>query len=244
MIRSLDASWMSVVLLVLVTSAAAFFDDPPASGEPEADDPDPGRFAGEIRDFERADLEAPPEPGGVVFVGSSSIKRWDLDASFPDLGALNRGFGGSHLSDVAFYANRVVRPYRPGFVVVYAGDNDIAAGKTPEQVRDDFEGLSRMIWEASPEATIAFLSIKPSPARWEHWPAMEQANDLIERACAGDDRLVYVDVASPMLGPDGRPRPELFVEDELHLNDRGYELWVEALRPALEAVSGADAPER
>lgn len=200
-----------------------------------APNPDPTRFEEAILAFEAQDAEAPPAPGGIVFVGSSSIRRWDLDGAFPGLGALNRGFGGSQLSDVVHYAERVVLPYRPSLIVLYEGDNDIKAGKSPEQVRDDLAAFVRAVRAELPDVRIAVLSIKPSPARWDLWGEMLSANLLMARFCREDGRMTYVDVATPLMGGSRRPNPEFYAEDELHLNDRGYEAWTDRLRPVVEA---------
>jgi lysophospholipase L1-like esterase len=213
----------------------------PVSAIEEPMDPDPSRFSDEIQAFEEADRRARPSPGGILFLGSSSIRRWDLAESFPGLDALNRGFGGSQLSDVIALADRVIAPYGPRAIVLYAGDNDIAAGKSADRVLDDVLRLARFVRGAAPEASLVFLSIKPSPAREEHWPEMRRANALIERASESDDRLVFVDVATPMLGPGGRMRPELYVEDRLHLSEEGYATWVEALTPTLQSPPIAES---
>ena len=195
------------------------------------DDPDPERFAGEFDAFEEADDESMPAPGAVVFTGSSSIRRWDLGASFPELEALNRGFGGSHLSDVAAVVDRFVLPYSPSVVVLYAGDNDVAAGKPAEQVVEDFRDVVDRLREGGSEATVLFLSIKPSPARWHLWGVMQEANALVADTCTADDRLVFVDVATPLLGENGEPRPDCYVGDGLHLSPAGYAAWTEVLAP-------------
>lgn len=196
-------------------------------------DPDPSRFAREIEAFERADRDSPPEPGAILFLGSSSIKLWDLDAWFPERGLVNRGFGGSQLSDVIHYADRIVTPVRPRQVFVYAGDNDIAAGKSPERVRNDFLTLADRIRSRSPDASVIFLSIKPSLARKNEWPLMRQANTLIEEVCDTVDHLHYLDVASPMLTDQGAMKPELYRADGLHLSHEGYAIWTEVIASLL-----------
>jgi lysophospholipase L1-like esterase len=201
----------------------------PVSAIEEPMDPDPSRFSDEIQAFEEADRRARPSPGGILFLGSSSIRRWDLAESFPGL------------DDLIALADRVIAPYGPRAIVLYAGDNDIAAGKSADRVLDDVLRLARFVRGAAPEASLVFLSIKPSPAREEHWPEMRRANALIERASESDDRLVFVDVATPMLGPGGRMRPELYVEDRLHLSDEGYATWVEALTPTLQSPPIAES---
>ncbi|MEZ6013604.1 MAG: SGNH/GDSL hydrolase family protein [Planctomycetota bacterium] len=193
------------------------------------------RWRDEIEAFERQDASAPPEAGGIVFVGSSSIRRWDsLESDFADLPVIERGFGGSQMLDSALFAHRIVTPYRPRMVVVYAGDNDIAAGKGPQEVLDDYLAFIAAVHGVLPEAKIAFIAIKPSLARWKLWPEMREANRMVADLAAGDPRLTYLDIASPMLGTDGAPRPELFVADGLHLSPAGYALWAATIRPALD----------
>jgi len=187
-----------------------------------------------IREFERRDRECPQTPGAILFVGSSSIVLWStLEEDFKPLRVINRGFGGSQLADTVFYADRIILPYKPGIIVTYAGDNDIAAGKPPEAVRDQLRLLSDKVRHSLPASRILFLSIKPSPARWHLIGLVRRANALAEALARETWNLVYIDVFSPMLGPDGRPRPELFVEDGLHLSAQGYVLWTSILRPHL-----------
>lgn len=195
-----------------------------------------GHFGLEVRRLETRNRAQPPEPGGIVFVGSSSIRLWSrLARDMAPLPVSNQGFGGSHIEDVIRYAPRLVLPHRPRLVVLYAGDNDLAGDdKTPESVSADFGVLVSRIHATLPETRIYFIAIKPSILRWDRWPAMRDANERIAAACADDPRLVYVDVATPMLGPDGNPREELFVFDGLHLSEEGYALWTSILRPRLQ----------
>ncbi|WP_152049813.1 SGNH/GDSL hydrolase family protein [Tautonia marina] len=226
---------LGTLVWVLPTFASLRADDGPAN-------PDPSRFAEEIEAFEQADRDSPPEPGAILFLGSSSIKLWDLDAWFPEQGLVNRGFGGSQLSDVIHYADRLVTPVRPRRVFVYAGDNDIAAGKSPERVRNDFLTLADRIRSRSPDASVVFLSIKPSLARKNDWPSMQQANTLIQEACDTVDHLHYLDVASPMLTDHGAMNPELYVADGLHLSHKGYAIWANAVAPLLsESIDPSSA---
>jgi lysophospholipase L1-like esterase len=206
--------------------------------------PDPARFADEIKRFTEWDARNSFPAGAVLFVGSSSIRLWPTHASFPALPVINRGFGGAHVTDVTHYFDRVVAPYRARAIVFYAGDNDIAAGRTPEDVRDDFAAFLARVRAAAPTVPVLFLSIKPSLARWPHWPAMQAANALIRRVAASDPRLEYVDLATPLLGPDRLPAAEYYVADGLHLSDAGYQIWTETLAPVLaKAQSGAHGSE-
>jgi lysophospholipase L1-like esterase len=191
-------------------------------------------FANEIAAFEAADRRDPPAPNGVLFVGSSSIRLWpSLANDFPGVRVVQRGFGGSEISDVVHYAPRIVLPYRPRLIVLYAGDNDLNAGESPESVLRDYQSFVELVRRSLPETRIAFVSIKPSGSRWALVEKMRMANELIRAYTARDPRLSYVDVFTPMLGGDGKPREELFVADRLHLSEQGYALWREILKPVV-----------
>jgi lysophospholipase L1-like esterase len=159
---------------------------------------------------------------------------WNLAKSFPGLDVINRGFGGSHLADAVHFAPRIILNHQPRLVVVYAGDNDIAAGKTPETVAADFQALVKVVHQELPRTKIAYISIKPSILRWNLRDKMSQANALIEAQCKKNELLLYLDVVKPMLSDDGKPRPELFARDGLHLNDKGYELWASIVKAHLK----------
>jgi len=205
-----------------------------AQDPPQASKPSPStRWEADIARFERQDRAQPTPRGAVLFVGSSSIRLWDLPRFFPDVKAVNRGFGGSEVADSLYFADRIILPYRPKTVVVYAGDNDIAKGKSAAQVARDFDQLVARIHEELPESRIVYIAIKPSVKRWEMIDEMRQANRLILETAAADPRLIFVDIDEPMIGADGRPRPELFQDDGLHLNDAGYKLWTSLVAPHL-----------
>jgi lysophospholipase L1-like esterase len=197
--------------------------------------PDFTRWEKEIAAFERKDKEQAPPRNAVVFVGSSSIRLWNLAKSFPGLAAINRGFGGSQLADSVYFAPRIVLRYEPRLIVLYAGDNDLAAGKTPERVHADFRAFVQTIRKAQPTTPIAYICIKPSLRRWQLIDKIRKANALIEAECKKGKDLHYIDIATPMLGDDGKPRPELFARDGLHLNEKGYALWASILKPHLKA---------
>ncbi|RPJ36412.1 MAG: hypothetical protein EHM35_08155 [Planctomycetaceae bacterium] len=215
----------SLVILCVIAGVSA--------GKDRAVDPDPNRFAGEIKAFAEWDSKnaVPAEP--VLFVGSSSIRMWRTHDCFPSLPVVNRGFGGSHISDVLHFADRLVFPYRPRVIVFYAGDNDIAAGKSAQRVFEDYRKFVGIAHAKLPEARIIFLSIKPSESRWSLWPEMKKANELVQGLSGKDGRLFFADLATPLLGADGRPRNELLLGDKLHLSPAGYAVWAQALAPAL-----------
>ena len=196
----------------------------------------PEKWSAAIAKFTQADATTPPPAHAVVFVGSSSIVKWtSLARDFPGVQTINRGFGGSELADSVFYADRIVLPYQPRIVVVYAGDNDLKAGKSPETVAADFKAFRTKIHAALPAARIVFIGIKPSPSRWDIREKGLKANALIAADCAtAPQRLAFLDIWQPMLGPDGLPRPELYVADKLHLTPAGYAVWTPLLAPLLK----------
>jgi lysophospholipase L1-like esterase len=195
--------------------------------------PDFAHWEKAIAAFEKQDRAKPPPKDAILFVGSSSIRLWDLPRSFPDRQVINRGFGGSEIADSVHFAPRILLKYRPRLIVFYAGDNDIAAGRRPERVAADFKEFVRTVHAELPRTKILFLSIKPSIRRWNLVERMRRANELIRDYCKQVKRVEYVDVATPMLGTDGKPRRELFQRDGLHLNAAGYKLWASIVKPLL-----------
>lgn len=207
---------------------------PTVWGEEEKD---PKRWEETIQEFEASDKENLPPQNAVLFLGSSSIRKWDLKKSFPKLAAINRGFGGSHIQDSLYYMDRIVLPYRPRTIVFYAGDNDIKDGKSPERVVSDYKLLVRKVHEVLPKTRFIYIYIKPSISRWEYVEPMREVNRAIAKLSKRDKRLTVLDIDSPMIGEDGRPRKELFDDDDLHLNERGYKLWDSLLKPFLLPLS-------
>ena len=216
----------SLVLLPLLLSTPAAGWQPSAKG--------PERWEKTIAAFEKQDREEPPPRGGVLFVGSSSIRLWDLEKWFPNLDAINRGFGGSEVIDAIHFADRIVLPHAPRVIVMYAGDNDISRGTTPEQVAANYRKFVRVVRAKLPKTRIVFVAIKPSIKRWELVDQMRDANDRVRKQCEADPLQSLVDVDKPMLGDDGKPRPELFAKDGLHLNAEGYKLWTSLVKPHLK----------
>jgi lysophospholipase L1-like esterase len=191
------------------------------------------RWAKEMAAFEEEDKKA-PAVGGVVFVGSSSIRLWDLTKYFPGVPALNRGFGGSMIPDSVGHVDLLVIKHKPATVIFYAGDNDIANGRTPQQVADDYKAFVTRIHAALPAARVAFIAIKPSIQRWALIDKVRAANALVRDYAGTDNRLGFIDVDGPMLGWDEKPRLDLFVADGLHMTAKGYELWTALVRPFVE----------
>jgi len=189
----------------------------------------------EIRKFEEQDRKSVPPLAANLFVGSSSIRLWKLKEAFPRHVCVNRGFGGSQLVDSARYVDRIVIPAKPRVVVLYAGDNDIASGKLPVVVRDHYRVFRDKIQAALPESKIVVVGLKPSPSRWKfREQALETNRLLLEEVKAGKNQE-FVDVWKPMLGDDGMPRADLFVKDNLHMNESGYSIWNRLIEPFLAA---------
>lgn len=195
---------------------------------------DPSRWESEIQAFEAQDRKAPPAPGSILFTGSSSVRLWtNLASSFPGKPVMARGFGGSHFSDLNHFASRIVLPYAPKHVLVYEGDNDLAAGKTPESIQKEFETFVATLRAQLPKVRISYLAIKPSRSRWALIDKIRETNERI-RKCAGQFRRVdYIDTFKPMLTKAGQVRDELYGPDGLHLNAKGYQVWTEVIRHKL-----------
>jgi len=232
MVRQSKSSiaWWIAGLLLMAQSVA-----PSAETQPATRPVKPHAYEDEIAAFEKADQKKMPPVDATLFIGSSSIRFWtSLAEDFPEFPTINRGFGGSHIPDSTFFADRIIFPYHPRRIVFYAGDNDLADGKTPEHLEADFKAFVGKVRSQLPETPIYFISIKPSVMRWKIVDKIRETNDLIRQDIAADPSLHYVDVFTPMLGPDGKPLRKLFRPDGLHMVRAGYELWVSVLKPMLD----------
>ena len=225
------ATTLLACLLALAAGCASPRVPDPAAG---LDPPSAPVWVQDMARFAAEDAASPPPAHAYVFTGSSSVRLWEtLAADFPGKAVLNRGFGGSQVRDAVHYADEVAVRYRPRMVLLYAGDNDINAGRTPRQVLDDTRAFVARIRRDLPDTPIAFIAIKPSPERAEQLPRQREANALVKAEAARWKRVVFIDVATPMLGADGQPRPELFGPDRLHMNRAGYALWRGIVAPYL-----------
>lgn len=195
----------------------------------------PSHFKEDIQRFEASDKQVFPPANAVVCAGSSSIRMWHpkLSKDLEPLTVIPRGFGGSNMNDLLYYADRIVLKYQPRAVLIYEGDNDIAQGVSPRRIAATFEQLLDKIHQAQPGCRVYVLPAKPSLMRWKLWPKMLKLNERLAEIAANDPLVTYIDIATPMLGEDGRPRKELFIDDGLHLNRKGYELWRDTIRPVL-----------
>lgn len=204
-----------------------------ASVQPAVNNQPP--FWNEIAEFRRRDSVQHPPANAILFVGSSSFRKWTaVQNDFPGYTIINRGFGGSMLDDVIRYAGQIIYPYRPREVVIYCGDNDLAAGKSAKKVFRRFVKLYDMIRKHLGNIDIVYVSIKPSPSRQKLMPEMEKANDLIRNFIAQRSHASFVDVYHLMLNQQGRPMDNLFAGDKLHMNARGYKIWQQAILPYLD----------
>ncbi|MBN1817994.1 MAG: hypothetical protein JW828_11595 [Sedimentisphaerales bacterium] len=221
-------------LLAAFLILAAHFSDP--QKEPQAsraENPSPSRWESEIRAFEEWDKKNSFPRDAVLFVGGSSIRLWPTRESFSQFPVINRGFGGAMIADVITYADRIVIPYRPSVICFFAGGNDIAAGRTPQQVIEDAAGFIKYVRPKLPATPILFLSIKPSPKHMPYWPQIKEANTLLEEMCSRGERLYFVDVAAPLLDLQEKPIPSLYQADQQHLNETGYRIWTLLVTPTL-----------
>lgn len=197
--------------------------------------PSPDKWENEVRKFEAEDQAHPPPKGAILGIGSSSMRFWHgtIDRDLAHLTVLHRGFGGSNMNDVLTYMDRIVLPYQPRAILLYEGDNDIKQGVSAETFRDTFDAFRKAVHEKLPETRIYVIAIKPSPSRWSIWPEMNKGNELVKALCETDDRLHFFDIASPMMGEDGKPSPGYFIKDMLHMNETGYAVWTKVIAPVL-----------
>lgn len=193
------------------------------------------RFASEIEAFEAKDKTSPPPTNAILFVGSSSIRKWTtLARDFPDHQVINRGFGGSEISDSVYYFDRIVKPYHPRIIVFFAGSNDINGGKTPEQVFQDFKDFAGKVRDELPGTRLDYISISTSPSRWKQHEKVIEANRLIQDYINKDGQMEFINVYPAMLGADGKPQPDIYVLDRLHMNAKGYAIWRSIIAPYLD----------
>jgi lysophospholipase L1-like esterase len=193
------------------------------------------KFYNEIQEFKKQDSINPPPKNAIVFIGSSSFRMWkNLQEMFPGYPIINRGFGGSSLPDVQRYVDDIVFRYQPKQVVIYAGENDLPGDSVDSRiVTDRFKKLFNTIRQRLPGVPIVYISMKPSPSREKYLATMRQANQMINNFLWQQRNVGYVDVYSKMIDASGNPNPQLFLEDKLHMNQNGYLIWQEALRPYL-----------
>lgn len=194
------------------------------------------RYESSIAAYESADKLKAPEGGGTLFLGSSTFTLWgrDLEREFARFHALNRGFGGSTISEVDHYLERICFPYRPRLILIYAGTNDIADGRSPDQVLKDFETLMAHLRGQLPNTRVAYVSMAMPPSRTQFERQYEEANSKLRQLCEAEPNLDYLDVSQLLLDDKGRPRENFYRDDRLHMKPSGYAVWTPVLRQYLE----------
>ncbi len=201
---------------------------------PRIADADPAKWEKSIAAFEQADREHPPQKGDIVFTGSSTIARWKTIADyFPGFRVVNRGFGGSQMEDSAYFAERILIAHEPAAVVIFAGSNDINAGKSPDTVVENFKAYAGKVRAALPKTEIRYIEITSSPSRWAQRDKVIEANRQIRAFCEATPGVKFIAVREKLLGTNGEPREELFEKDRLHPNADGYKILANAIRPFL-----------
>ncbi len=233
---------MRILTLVAALAIAPVLAMAAAQPRPPVASPDPARFDADIAAFEAEDRATPPPAGATLFVGSSSIRYWDVARAFPTLRTIRRGYGGSHVSDTLHFFGRIVLRYRPSLVVFYAGDADVSGGKDARTIATDTLALVGRIHAQLPATAVVVIGTKPSPLHWPHIATIRDANRRVRDGLAGDGLAAFVDVEAALLGPDGQPRNDYYTENRLNLNDRGYEAWTAAVRPAVERLASRRTP--
>jgi hypothetical protein len=217
-----------VTILFLAVSILVLLSRPAAATETNHNF---AQWEKEIAAFEQSDFTNPPPKGGVEFIGSSMIRRWTtLAQDFPGQPVFNRGFGGSEIVDSTHFAPRVIFPYAPRMIFFRAGGNDLAAGKSPEEVFADFEEFTATVHAKLPSTEIIYLSWSPTPSRWKQHEQEKELNRLVKQFADVTPHLQYIETYDLPLGADGLPRPELFVADQLHFNAAGYKLLAARVR--------------
>jgi lysophospholipase L1-like esterase len=193
------------------------------------------RFQDDIQTILKYDQMYAPPANPILFIGSSSIRKWDdLERTFSDYVVMNRGVGGAITNDVTYYANKIIFPYQPRQIVIYVGENDLVEkGTTADSVLNRFKQLYAVIRAKLPVVPIVYISIKPSPSRAQFLSVAQRANALIKDFIAREQHIVFVNIYSLMLDRDNQPRKELFTEDMLHMNAAGYAIWRKAVKPYL-----------
>ena len=199
--------------------------------------PSTTRFDGEILAFEKSDATNPPPKNAILFIGSSSIRMWKtLAKDFPNHTVINRGFGGSEITDSTHFAERVIFPYEPKLIVFYAGGNDINSGKSAELVFENFKKFAAGIHAKLPKTRIAFIAVAGNPSRWKQLDRIRKMNDSVERLAQDHPLIDFINVFPHMLGADGKPMPEIFLSDKLHMNAKGYAIRTRVIGEYLKSV--------
>ena len=196
------------------------------------------RWEPAIQRFVHRDHTNPPPQHAVLFIGSSAIRIWkNLASDFPGISVINRGFGGSEIHDSTYYADKIIFPYHPRAIVFFAGANDLARGKSPDEVVAEYQSFVDTIHAKLPDTPIIYISIDPSPCRWANKANILETNRRIAAIAEKSRNLAFVNILSPMLDANGNPREDLFLKDRLHPDEKGYRIWASLIRPYLQQTS-------
>ena len=193
------------------------------------------RFEREIIRFKKQDSVNGIIKNEILFIGSSSFRKWKtMEQDMFPLKVLNRGFGGSTIPEIIWYADKIIFPYSPKTIVLYAGENDIANNETESKtVLKTLKLFVKMIKYNLPETKIYFVSIKPSLARSKYYEKMESTNKILKNYIKNTNNIYYIDVFSSMINADKTIKDDIFIKDKLHLNTKGYNIWKEIIKPYL-----------
>jgi hypothetical protein len=203
----------------------------------DAPAPDPARFDKEVASILEREAAQPPAQGGILFIGSSNIRKWPITAAFPELPIINQGFGGSQAPDCLFFFDKLVTPFHPKTVIFHAGGNDLAAGRSPAQIAADVETFIKKVHSELPEAKIIYIGLFPAPSRWELMDKYHETTRLITHFTRSDRKVTFLDPAKPILSAGGEIRPELYESDRLHLNADGYAILSKWIAPSLKKAA-------
>jgi lysophospholipase L1-like esterase len=195
-----------------------------------------GRFESEIQKFEAEDSTTGYQEDFILFTGSSSIRLWkSLTSDMEGLSVLNRGFGGATLEEMNVYWNRIAGEHKPDLVVLYCGENDIAENATAGQVMDRFTKFMKLYTSSFPSTPLIYIAMKPSLARWNLWEEYQEADSQISAIISQSENATFIDLSPSMLKKNGTLKKNIFIQDGLHMNTKGYEGWTTMLRPIIEA---------
>ena len=209
----------------------------PAGLRADTPPPDPARFDKEVTSILDRESGQPPAQGGILFIGSSNIRKWPLKTGFPNLDLINHGFGGSQTTDCTFFFDKLVTPFHPKLVVFHAGGNDLAAGRSPEQIAGDVETFIRKVHTELPDAKIIYVGLFPAPSRWQLMDKYHETTKLITAFVKSDRKVTFLNPEKPLLSKEGKIRPELYEDDRLHLNAQGYAIMTKFIAPYIKKAA-------
>ncbi|HYE74435.1 MAG TPA: GDSL-type esterase/lipase family protein [Blastocatellia bacterium] len=216
---------LSVIFALCCLAESSIAQTPPAQAN---------RFEKNVQAYEAADKAEAPPKGAILLVGDSQFYRWKtLHEDLPEYTIVNRGIDSFQFSDILYFMDRIVLPYKARMIILHVGGNDVHTGKSPERVLEDFKTFVARVRAVQPNVPIAFSSITPGPGRWEEADKRKQTNRLIKDYVATQKKLYFIDLWDAMLTPDGQPREELWVADRVHPNHAGYLLRVKIMQPIL-----------